>query len=58
MFQSKGLYPKYQVTKKEDGSAIEGRFVLRPQEDAAARRALLTYAATTKDKVLADDIRN
>jgi len=58
MFNEKGLYPKYQVTKKEDGSAVEGCFVLRPQEDTAARRALLTYAATTKDKVLADDIRN
>lgn len=52
-----GLKVKYIVTKIEDGSVVENCFVLRPQIDEAARAALYAYAATTKNLMLAADIR-
>lgn len=52
----KGLYVKYEVRKKEDGSIVDGCFVLRPDRDEAARRALMTYAAVTPNQKLAEDI--
>lgn len=51
-----GLYAKYAVYKKEDGSAVNDCFVLRPDRDAAALVALKAYARTTRNRTLAKDI--
>lgn len=51
-----GLKVKYNVTKVEDGSRVCDCFVLRPQKDIAARKALLAYADATDNKKLKDDI--
>lgn len=51
-----GLKVKYNVTKLEDGSTVHDCFVLRPDKDPAAVKALQAYAAATQNKVLADDI--
>ena len=40
----RGIYDKYQVTRKETGEICDGAFVLRPVTDIAARIALATYA--------------
>lgn len=52
-----GLYGKYDV-RHADGSPLSPGFVflLRPDRDLAAYDALMTYAASTRDKVLADDL--
>lgn len=53
----KGLYSKYHVTKA-DGTPLDGDcFVLRPDRDAAAVKALLAYAANTPNEELSSDIR-
>ena len=39
-----GIYEKYTVTKKEDGSEVVNAFVLKPETDKHARMALLWYA--------------
>lgn len=36
---------------------LDGCFVLRPENDQAARRALMAYAAATADERLRDDLR-
>jgi len=55
----RGLYRKYRVIKRGTGQEITGPvFVLRPDRDPAAREALLTYARTTPNKVLAEDIES
>ncbi|TLS37766.1 hypothetical protein [Pseudalkalibacillus caeni] len=51
-----GLYVKYEVRKKSDGSTVTGCFVLRPDKDQAARKALKAYAAATPNRELANDI--
>lgn len=51
-----GLYSKYEVRK--DGEPVEDCFVLEPEDDAAARRALEAYARGTDDEELAQDLRN
>lgn len=51
-----GLKLKYNVTKLEDGSRVCDCFVLRPQNDIAARKALLAYADATDNIQLKDDI--
>lgn len=53
-----GLTVKYEVRKKEDGSLVEGCFVLRPDKDPAAIEALRAYAAATPNKELSKDIDN
>lgn len=50
----RGLYEKYDV--REDGEPVEGCFVLEPESDPAARKALLAYADATDDEALADDL--
>ncbi len=52
-----GLKIKYIVRKVEDGSLVNKCFVLRPDKDEAARKALLAYADATDNKQLAEDIR-
>jgi hypothetical protein len=53
----KGIYHKYHVTKADDGSPVIGFcFVLRPDRDAAARRALREYARATPNSILGQDI--
>ena len=53
---NRGLYSKYIVTKA-DGTPLDGDcFVLRPDRDAAARCALIEYAAQTPNEALAADI--
>lgn len=56
----KGLYPKYNVYKivgeAFEDEKIYGCFVLRPQKDYAARKALLAYAKNTENKTLKEDI--
>lgn len=50
-----GLYAKYEVTK--NGERVENCFVLEPENDSAAREALIRYAEETDDEQLADDLR-
>lgn len=51
-----GLYAKYIITK-EDGTPVNDRcFVLKPDKDPAAAKALQTYAAETDDEQLRDDL--
>ena len=56
----KGLYPKYNVYKivgeAFEDEKIYGCFVLRPQKDYAARKALLAYAKNTENETLKEDI--
>lgn len=52
-----GLYSKYCVTKKVTREGVFGCFVLRPQNDMAARKALLAYAEVTDNPVLSSDIK-
>lgn len=54
--EQKGLYDKYIVIKVVDGTVIENCFILRPDKDPAAVKALQAYAAATENKVLANDI--
>lgn len=51
-----GLVRKYIVRKVKDDSLVEDCFVLRPDKDPAAVKALEAYAATTHNVVLAADI--
>ena len=51
-----GLKPKYRVFKMEDGTLVDGCFVLRPDKDHAAREALRFYATKTENSQLAKDI--
>lgn len=50
-----GLYEKYEVRK--DGEPVEDCFVLEPEDDSAAREALIRYAEETDDEELAEDLR-
>lgn len=56
MSEQKGLYDKYMVIKVVDGTVIEDCFILRPDKDPAAVKAMQAYAAATENKTLADDI--
>ena len=49
-----GLYHKYAVYK--DGEIQPNTFVLKPEDDDAARKALRTYADETDDEELATDL--
>lgn len=51
-----GLKVKYNVYKAHNNELVEDCFVLRPQKDLAARKALLIYAGKTKNKALRQDI--
>jgi len=51
----RGIYAKYEVTK--DGEPVEGCFVLEPEDDSAAREALIRYAEETDNEELAEDLR-
>ena len=53
----RGIYDKYQVTRKETGEVCDGAFVLRPVTDTAARIALATYAEATHNPRLGKEIR-
>lgn len=53
----KGLYNKYTIIKNETGKKVTDRcFVLKPDQDPAAREALRTYAKATKNEELAKDL--
>ena len=52
-----GLKRKYVVLKSDTGAVVENCFVLRPEKDHAAIEALIAYANSTGNKVLAKDIR-
>lgn len=51
-----GLYEKYVVIKKVDGTTITDCFILVPEKDPAAVVAMQAYAAATDNKRLADDL--
>ncbi len=51
-----GLYSKYEVRK--DGEPVADCFVLEPEDDGAARRALEEYARETDDEELSQDLRD
>lgn len=54
----RGLYQKYIVIKK-DGTEIKSQvFVLSPESDDAALLALATYAGTTENQHLTEDLRS
>lgn len=55
----KGLYEKYTLINNETGEEVqENFFILKPEKDEAARKALLAYAEATDNEQLADDLRN
>jgi hypothetical protein len=51
-----GLYAKYDVQK--DGEPVKDCFVLVPEDDPAARRALETHIEVTESEALAQDLRD
>ena len=54
---SKGLYEKYTVINNETGKRIEGMvFILRPDRDVVALKALDTYAEYTNNVLLKEDL--
>lgn len=53
--EQSGLYEKYEVTKGCE--LVENCFVLEPEDDSAARAALIRYAEETDNEELADDLR-
>lgn len=53
-----GLKDKYLVFNAASGKKIENCFVLRPDRDTAAVDALRTYANSTDNKTLGEDIYN
>lgn len=54
---SKGLYAKYVVHYAHSGRPVDGFcFVLRPERDYAARKALRLYAKETLDFRVARDL--
>lgn len=52
-----GLYSKYEVKKRSDGTPVNNCFVLRPDRDDAAIAAMLAYADATSDSQLAKELR-
>lgn len=54
--EERGIYDKYLVIKMVDGTVIENCFILRPDKDPAAVKALQAYAAATENRVLAGDL--
>lgn len=46
--EPKGLFPKYVVTKA-DGTPVDNAFILRPDRDQHARKALLAYAESVRE---------
>jgi len=56
MSETKGLYAKYIITKA-DGTPVNDRcFILKPDKDPAAAKALQAYAAATDDEQLRNDL--
>jgi hypothetical protein len=53
-----GLKEKYLVFKADTGEKVENCFVLRPDKDSTAVVALRTYAESTDNDTLANDIYN
>lgn len=53
----KGLYDKYEVTRKETGEKCDGAFILRPVTDEAAWQACMLYSYLTHNPRLGQDIR-
>lgn len=53
--QERGLHDKYEVYK--DGERVEECFVLVPDDDAAARSALIEYAMETDNHTLSKELR-
>ena len=47
---------KYLVVKLVNDTSIEDSFILNPAKDPAAVKALQAYAASTENKVLANDL--
>jgi len=55
MTADRGLYDKFEVT--QDGEPLPDRvFVLRPERDLVARKALRLYADLTPNTPLAGDL--
>ncbi|GIO33105.1 hypothetical protein J2TS6_42460 [Paenibacillus albilobatus] len=52
-----GLYKKYTVINNDTGKEVEGEyFILKPENDPAARAALIHYAVNSDNKQLGEDI--
>jgi len=51
-----GLKRKYIVFKARNGEPVENAFVLRPDKDPAAWRAVFRYAITTDNRELRQDM--
>jgi len=56
MPDNQGLYDKYEVRKKEDGTLVYDCFVLKPYKDLAARKALRKYAEETRNDILSREL--
>lgn len=56
--EDRGLYMKYVITKTDTGKPVEGSyFILKPDNDPAARAAMSAYAEATDNQKLRDDLR-
>lgn len=55
--EPKGLYGKYRVYKYPSGEEVTDCFVLRPEKDPAARKALGAYAASGVSEALPRPLR-
>jgi len=53
----KGLYNKYAVFKTGDPTPVYSAFVLKPETDPVARKALRLYASLTKNEHLKRDLK-
>lgn len=54
--KEKGLFHKYDVTKRGTGESVTDCFVLRPDRDPVALELLRTYSKLTPDEDLADHL--
>lgn len=52
----RGIYQKYRVTYSDGSPVNHETFVLSPETDESARKALITYAMNTPNKCLASDL--
>ena len=66
MSNDKGLYDKYIVLEREKvdslptalkDAEVDGCFILEPEDDKDARRAIETYIRETDNEQLAQDLR-
>lgn len=60
MQNTRGLYSKYKIVNRETGQEVQAAFVLKPEVDYSALKALLAYAEDVRrdNPRLAEDLIN